>query len=104
MFSTKRNIEMDFQGTNDFDMLRGKKINDMERLFQKRLDDIEKKYTEYFSERPPLRKLDEHDRLYNHYFCHQYDKYSKLIWLESSDLNETIKEEVEKAFREIFVS
>lgn len=94
---------MDSQETNDFDMLRGKKINDMERLFQKRLDQIEKKYIDYFSKRPPLRNLDEHDRLYNHYVYHQYDQYAKLIWLENSDLNGTIKEEVEEAFREIFV-
>lgn len=94
---------MDFEETNDFDMFRGKKINDMERLFQKRLDEIEKRHIDYFSKRPPLGHIDEHDRLYNHYVYHQYDQYAKLIWLENSDLNIAIKEEVEKIFREIFV-
>lgn len=95
---------MDTEEINDFDMLRNKKIIEMEKLFQKRLDEIEKKHIEYFLKRPPLRHLDEHDRLYNHYVYHQYDQYAKLDWLENSDLIPTIKKEVEETFKEIFIS
>ena len=39
--------------TNDFDILQGKKINDMERQFNKRLEEIETNHKDYFHKRSP---------------------------------------------------
>ena len=43
----------------------------------------------------------EGDKLHNHYSYQQFGNYARLVWLDTSDLD--IKDEVENAFREIFV-
>jgi len=94
---------METEETNDFDILQGKKINDMERLFKKRIEEIETNHKDYFNKRSPKYSTDEGDKLYNHYIYHQSGDYARLIWLDTSDLDQNIKEEVESAFKEIFV-
>jgi len=95
---------METEETNEFVILRGKKINDMERLFEKRLAEIESNHKDYFLKRPATMQADEHDTLHSHYIYHQSGEYAKIFWLENSDLNQNIKDEVENAFKEIFVA
>ena len=94
---------MDNQKSNEFDILRGTKINEMERLFQQRLDEIETAYLGYFHQRPSKKATDECDKLHNHYVYHQSGNQSRLFWLDNSDLDQNIKDEVESAFKKIFV-
>ncbi len=94
---------MDPEKINDFDFLRGKKINDVERQFKKRIEEIETAHKDYFSKRPPKYSDDEGDKLYNHYMYHQSAGQARLIWEDTSNLDPNIKEEVESAFMEIFV-
>jgi hypothetical protein len=75
----------------------------LERLFKKRIEEIEFKHKDYFHKRPPKYLTDEGDRLYNHYIYQQFGNYAKLVWLDASELDQNIKDEVENAFKDIFV-
>jgi len=94
---------MDTEETNDFDFLRSKKIIDIEKQFERRIKEIETTYNDYFSKRPPKYPDDKGDKLYNHYSYHQFSEQARLIWNVNSDLDPKIKEQVESAFKEIFV-
>lgn len=94
---------MDTQETNDFNFLRGKRINDMERLFQKRLDEIEQRHMDYFSKRLPKVQSDQHDRLHHHYNYYQSGDQASISWRDDSDLDQSIRNEVENVFKETFV-
>ena len=93
---------MEGQDENEFDFLRGKTLNDKERRFFKRLKEIEKAYDAYFANRPSPNNQEEHDRLHNHYFYNQYDNVVDLKWINDSDLDSEIKEEVEQALKKAF--
>lgn len=70
---------------------------------KKRVDEIESTHKNYFLERSPKYPTDDGDKLHNHFSYYQSDDQASIIWLHSSDLDQNIKGEVEKAFREIFL-
>ena len=89
-------------GTSDFAFLRSKNIIDLEKNFKDKIAEIELRHKSYFEMRKSKNVNEAHDILHNHFWTLQRGNEMHMEWEQNSDLKESIKEEVNLAFKSLF--
>ena len=85
-----------------YEYLYGEEFHKKDKEFTEALSQIEKKHIEFFKNRPPKFKSDEHDRLQNHWIMINDNQNVKFGFDNNSDIPEYIKVECLQAFKKIF--